>query len=312
MIYQPRPRTQNAYLKDGKPLVAKAPHLNGDYLPASLAAALELLGGIQKTIKPGDRVLIKPNFNCSFSLPLSTDLAMLSAVIEVLQDAGAKVVVGEMSGRADGPTDKVVSNLGVLPVLKRYGVPFINFERDQFIRLEVPGRYWTGFSIPRSIYEVEKRVYLANMRCHSSARFSASLKLSVGWINNDDRDRLHADKTQTEGKIADLNLSWQPDLVFIDGRRSTVAWHGRGDYVYPNLVMASGDMVAVDTEAVKILKNYPARNRIDVPLEEMEQLTVAQAHGLGSMDYLCLEAPARLRTEQEDIFDAAAEAVRPA
>ncbi|NLE75372.1 MAG: hypothetical protein GX605_01300, partial [Chloroflexi bacterium] len=73
---------------------------------------------------------------------------------------------------------------------------------------------------------------------------------------------------------------------------------GRGDYVYPNVVMASGDQVAIDTEAVKILKTYPEQNRLNMPIEEMGQIKMALEHNLGSMDYILKEAPANLATEQ--------------
>jgi uncharacterized protein (DUF362 family) len=303
---QPRKRTTNPYVVDGRPLVAKQPHFNGDYLPDSVAEVVRLLGGVEKAIKPGDRVLIKPNFNCSFALPLSTDRAFLAAAIELLQDAGARVTVGELSGRADWPTDKVFNNLKIQPVLDRYSVKFVNFEHDEWVPIQVDGHYWRSYRVPRTILEAEKRVYLANMRCHSSGRFSASLKLSVGWIDLQDRDYLHQEHETTEPKIAELNLVWQPNLVLVDGRRSTVSWAGRGDYVYPNVIMASGDMVAIDSEAVKILKQYPARNRLDIELSEMGQLALAQAHGLGSMDYLLVEGEGKTRTEQQDVVDPAA------
>jgi len=306
-MFKPRPRTQNVFMRDGKPLVAKVPHLNGDYLQASIGKALELLGGLDKAIGPGDRVMLKPNFNCSYALPLSTDLGFLAAAIEILQDAGAKLTVGELSGQADWPTEKVIRNLKVMPVLHRYGVQFVNFRYDEWAPLEVGGRYWESFRVPRSIYEADKRVYLANMRCHSAARFSASLKLSVGWIDLQDRDFLHEDRETVEAKVAELNLGWQPKLVLIDGRRSTVTWHGRGEYVYPNVIMASGDMVAIDTEAVKILKQFPGKNHLDIPIKGMGQLKVAQEHHLGSMDYIVVEAPANTRTEQEGIQDPAAQ-----
>jgi len=246
--------------------------------------------------------MMKPNFNCSYALPLSTDLGFLVAVIEMLQDMGAKVSVGELSGRAAWPTEDVVRKLGVERVLRRYGVSFINFEYDEWLDLEVGGTHWHHFRVPRSIYEPEKRVYLANMRCHSSARFTASLKLSVGWIDLDDRDWLHADHSRHVGeRIPELNLGWQPNLVLIDGRRSTVSWHGRGEYVYPNVILASGDMVAIDAEAVRILKTFPGKNQLDIPLNEMEQLRGAEALGLGSIQSDVLEAPANIRTEQDGI-----------
>jgi len=130
-----------------------------------------------------------------------------------------------------------VRNLKIIPVLERYGVKFVNFEHDEWVTVRVNGRYWSSYRVPRTILEAEKRVYLANIRCHSAVRFTASLKLSVGWIDLQDRDLLHAVHDETEMKIAELNLAWQPDLVLMDVRRSTVDWAGRGDYVYPNVVM---------------------------------------------------------------------------
>ncbi len=298
----PRPRTKNAYMRDGKPLVAKVPHFNGDYLPETVAEAAEMLGGVDKTMRPGDAVLLKPNFNCRYAMPLSTHLTFLTSVIELLQDHGARVTVGERSGKSDGPTIEVIRDLKVLPVLKRYGVRFINFDEDDWIDLEIPGIHWKKCRVPRSIYEAEKRVYLANVRCHSSARFTASLKLSVGWISTEDRGYLHEDNSLTEWKIADLNLGWQPNLVFIDARRSTTGRYGRGPYVYPNAVIASGDMVAADAEAIKLLRAFPDDNLIDAPLREMGQFATAVELGLGSQDYTLIEAEGHTETLQKSRF----------
>jgi uncharacterized protein (DUF362 family) len=306
VIVQPHARIKNVFTENQQALVAKAPIVNGDYLNERLLAALNLLGGVEKAIKSGDQVMLKPNFNCSFATPLSTDPGILAAVIETLKDTGAKVVIGEMSGRADGPTRKVVKNLGIDRLLKFYGVPLIMFEEDQWVELEVPGKYWKSYHVPRSIYEADKRVYLSNMRCHSSARFSVSLKLGVGWLSAEDREIMHSDRNTTESMVAELHLGWQPNLIIVDGRRSTVNWHGRGPYVFPNVIMASGDLVAIDSEAVKLLKQFPAENRIGVPLEELDQLRVAAAHGLGSMHYILKEAEAHLETEQKNNLDPAA------
>jgi uncharacterized protein (DUF362 family) len=284
------------------PLVARVPHFNGDYLPQSVNTAVDLLGGLDLSIRSGDKVLIKPNFNCSFALPLATDLAFLSAIIELLQDHNVEVSIGEMCGKANSPTDDVIARLGVMPVLKRYSVPFINFQHDEWVEVEIPGNYFKTLHVPRSIYEFDRRVYSGNMRTHNSARFTASLKLGVGFISGDDRTFLHSDQAITERKVADVNLAWQPDLVFIDGRRSTITRYGRGPYVYPNIIMASGDMVALDTEAVKELQKFEGDNALGVPLEEIPQLTLSQAHGIGSMKYILREAPARIHTEENSIF----------
>ena len=299
---KPRERTKNVYLKNGKPLVARVPHFNGDYLPTTVTEALDLLGGLDEVITSGDEVFIKPNFNCSYEIPMSTDLTFLGAVIEILQDAGAKVTVGESSGMDDAPTAGVIERLKVLPMLKRYGVPFINFDEHEWLNMEVPGKYFESIQVPRSIYEANKRVYLANIRCHHDSRFTASLKLGVGFISMEDRDVLHSDKSLLEARIADLNLGWQPDIALIDGRRTTTNGDGRGKYFYPNVILASADMVALDTEAVQILRQFPGDNKLNVPQERMHQLLVAKSYGLGTNDYSIVEAPGRTETVQQRRF----------
>jgi uncharacterized protein (DUF362 family) len=288
------------------PIVAKVPSLNGDFLNERVETAFHLLGGLEKSLGRGEEVMIKPNFNCAFRSPLSTEIGILKSLIEILLDFGATVCIGERSGRGAGPTRGVVRDLDLLRHLKRYGTRFIDFDEAEWIEMKIPGKYWNSIKVPRPIYEADRRVYLANARCHSSARFSASMKLSVGWLDSAGRDFLHEDKNTTELKIPELNLGWQPDVVLMDLRRSTVAWHGRGEYVYPNVIMASGDMVAIDAEAVKMLKRFPEDNRITLPIEEMGQFIAARELGLGSMEYELFEAEAHTGTEQKEITDPAA------
>ena len=70
--------------------------------------------------------------------------------------------------------------------------------------------------------------------------------------------------------------------------------------------MASGDMVAVDTEAVSILKTFPEDNRITQPVEELGQFAAAKQLDLGSMEYELREAEAHYGTEEKGITDPAA------
>lgn len=76
--------------------------------------------------------------------------------------------------------------------------------------------------------------------------------------------------------------------------------------VYPNVIMASGDMVAIDTEAVKILKQFPEDNRITIPIEELGQFVAAKQLGLGSMEYELHEVEAHKGTEEKGNTDPAA------
>ena len=285
---------ENKYVNDdGKPQVSKVQHLNGDYLPVSIQQAVDMLGGFNLIIKGGDHVLLKPNFNCSAPTPLSTDLGFLQAVIELLLDFGAKVTVGEMSGRAAWPTEKVIEQLGVLKMLKRYNVPFVNFFHDEWAEVEAGTKHWKKITVPRTILETEHRIDLPALRGHVSTRFSGAIKLAVGWITPDEREYMHSDVTRSEEIIAEINLVRQPDLILMDMRRSVIKRDGHGEYVFPNVIMASGDMVAIDTEGVRELQKYP-ENRVAVPVEQMILLRHAQEIGLGSMDYELLDSGSHL------------------
>lgn len=309
-VYPARERKENVYKQDGRPIVVKTPHFNGDSVYESINRSLEAMGGISKTLHYGDSVLIKPNFNCADPIPLSTSLDTLCAMIEILEDCGVKAIVGEMCGRGAWPTEEVVTKLGVRRALKRYGVEFINFQYDEWIPVEINGDYWQQIHIPRTLYEAEHRILMPNMRCHSSARYSGAMKLSVGSLSPDDREIMHSDKNKTEAMIAEINLACQPDFIVMDGRRSTVGWAGRGEYVYPNVIMTSGDMVAIDTEAYKILKGYPGRNRIaNVAVEDFMMIKTGVKHDLGSMDYELIELEGHLATRESSNNDPAALAV---
>lgn len=84
--------------------------VNGD-IRACLHRSLALLGRLEQVIARGDKVLVKPNFNSPDPYPGSTDLAFLSAVLEILLEAGARVTVGESSGGIWRPTRKVFQKL---------------------------------------------------------------------------------------------------------------------------------------------------------------------------------------------------------
>jgi len=50
----------------------------------------------------------------------------------------------------------------------------------------------------------------------------------------------------------------------------------------PNLILASGDMVSIDVEGVRILKSYNAKNRLDGSIWEIPQIRHAAEIGIGA------------------------------
>jgi hypothetical protein len=62
----------------------------------------------------------------------------------------------------------------------------------------------------------------------------------------------------------ELNLAVRPWLLLMDARKALVSDEGGGKVREPGYVLASGDPIALDVAAVKLLKGYPAKNRLDL------------------------------------------------
>jgi uncharacterized protein (DUF362 family) len=283
-IVPPRPRKENPFRKDGMTLVSKV-KVEQD-LRASVVKAVELIGGLGKVISPGDRVMMKPNFNGPHPYPGSSDLEFIKVVVQLLKETGAKVVVGESSGAIWRPTRKVMEKLDALRQLTDIGAEVIAFEDRSWdwVKVRVDGDCRKEVTVPRSVYEADKIVYLPCMKTHQLARFSLSLKLAVGLVNPGERRSMHMGNL--ERKIAEFNLALQPDLIIMDGRKAFVSGGpAKGRLAEPGIIMASGNQIAIDVEALKILSSYKGKNRLLPDPYDSPQIATALRHGLGSKEY---------------------------
>ena len=276
----PKRRTPNPWLKDGKPIISKVSASTD--IRKSIDRVLELLGPLTLSISRGDKVLVKPNFNSDDPPPASTDLIFLKAMIEILLELGAKVTVGESSGGIWRPTRNVFNRLQLPELAKNLGVELIAFEEkpNDWVRIKIEGDYLHSVVVPRSAYEADKLVYLPCLKTHRLARYSGALKLAFGFVHPGERRAFHFQ--YCEEKLAEISLCWQPDLIVMDGRKAFVTGGPQhGQIEEPNIMLASGDLVAIDVEAIKVLLSYKAQNSLLTDPWSFPQIMTALKHGLG-------------------------------
>ncbi|TET56110.1 MAG: DUF362 domain-containing protein [Dehalococcoidia bacterium] len=287
---EPKPRRSNRWLRNNQPVVAKTKAQTDIRL--AVGQAIALMGDLQQVIGRGDRVLVKPNFNSPDPFPAATDLAFLEVVIKLILEAGAKITIGESSGGVWRPTRKVFEQLGVPQLARRLGVELIAFDDrpNDWVRIKISGDYLSEVIMPRSAYEADKMVYLPCMKTHSIGAFSGAIKLAFGFVAPGQRRSAHLGHLQE--KVAEVNLCWQPDLIIMDGRKAFVSGGpDKGQLVEPGLLLASGDLIAVDVEAMRVLLDYGASNNIPANPWELPQIATAVKHGLGVGEgqYMVLE-----------------------
>jgi uncharacterized protein (DUF362 family) len=268
----------NQFIEDREILVSRVPAV--DDLKRDILKSVDLIGGFGRVIENGDEVWLKPNFNTGDTPPGSSDPDFVKAVIELLYEQGAgKVIVGE-SSMMSASTRKVFEETGMLEKAEDAGAEVVFFDEGKWIKVTTGGKYLRTVSLHEKALEAKKLIYVCCMKTHRWAKFTMSLKLAVGFMKPSERMRLHVSKIQE--KIADLNLVIHPDMVIMDGRRCFInGGPACGELRNPKVVMASGDRIAIDVEAIREIQSYQGTSLTENPWS-YPQIRRATDLGLGA------------------------------
>ncbi len=267
----------NPFLQEGKPLVSKVQA--SDNPKQDILNAVNAIGGFKKIISEGDKVLVKPNYNSADTPPASTEPGFLKAFVELLYGHGAwKVVVGESSWQML-KTRKALDKTGTLAVLDGTGAEIAFFDEGNYVKVDVGGEYLKHVNLTEQAMGFDKMVYSCCMKTHFRADFSLSLKLAFGFTKKSDRIEFHL--RHLKEKLVDLNLVVHPNLIIMDGRSCFITGGPfSGEVRKPNLVMASGDRVAMDVEAIKVIAGFKGSELKEDPWS-YTQIRQATTLGLG-------------------------------
>jgi uncharacterized protein (DUF362 family) len=278
----------NLFVDNGHPIVSKV--ASGKDLKQSIIRAVELIGGINKLVEKGDTILLKPNYNTADPYPGSSDPNFVGAVIEMLREAGAeKIIVGERTAFLHNR--KVLEKAGITEVARRAGAEVTVFGRDGWHTLldrkgwrrvrVAGGKFLHSVSLARQALEARKIVYVPLIKTHHAAEFTGSIKLSMGLVKPFfDQPKFHARHLQE--KLAELGLIVKPDLIIMDARKVFITGGpAKGELRTPNLILASGNQVAIDIEGVKIIQSYPGNALEGRNVWDLTQIRHAVELGLG-------------------------------
>jgi uncharacterized protein (DUF362 family) len=268
------------FVRDGKYLVSKVPA--GSSLRASIKRAVDLIGGFDQVIAPGDMVTIKPNLNTGDPFPASSDASFIEAVGQNLLEVGAKKLQIIESSMVRASTRDISNEVGLTQVAESLGADIVFLEEQPQIKVDIPnGKFLKQVHIGKPLLDIGKLVLVPCLKTHKYARFTGSMKLFVGWMSRQDRIKMHM--SHLEEKVVELASFFHPVLIVMDARKCFVTGGpASGQVETPNLILASGDMVSIDVQAIRILQSYKADNRLDMDAWELPQIRRAQELEMGA------------------------------
>ena len=279
---------------------------------AAVDAALGMLGGIDKIVKPGDTVMVKPNLVIASAgrwIGRVTNSKVMDGVLKAVIDAGGVPIVAEGScEKSFGGTAGFAEKTGLMEVCRRYDAKFVDLNEDEVVKAKVPDPLlWSEFPLARQIFECDKFISVPVMKIHRATGVTLGMKNLVGTISPridqpDGRRALNFHDMEQElwrrrygGDMSGENelLYWTPlgatiadlvsvrhiDLVVVDGTFGDERNAPDGGLVDIKersgsyLVMAGADTVAVDSVGAHIMGQIPDR---------LQQLRFAAAKGLGT------------------------------
>jgi len=242
----------------------------------AVGRGLELLGGIQAFVAPGESVLLKPNMLVAAPAEacVTTHPSVFEAVARYALDAGASVTYGDSPGF--GRPESVARKAGLAQVAERRAVPLADFTGGRDVAFP-DGQLIRQWVFANGVLDADGIISLPKMKTHGLTRVTCAVKNPFGCIPGIRKGEFHArlsDESRFAQMLVDLNRCLGVRLHVCD---AVTAMEGNGPRNgsprQVNAIVLSTDPVALDAVVCALMN-------LDVSL--VGTCTYGEQFGLGT------------------------------
>ncbi len=237
-----------------------------DYEESAVETAFERLldplGGMERFVKPGESVLIKPNLLATKSRDkaVNTDPNVIRAVAQSVLDMGARPFIGDSPGI--GTARKNADRCGIGRVADMLGVPVVEFTAS------VPIGKTRQRGFPLTLAEVARNadaiINVAKLKTHGQMLMTLGVKNMFGCVVGRRKVQWHlkagVNRDAFARMLVQIYEALKPRLTVLDG---VVGMEGNGPGSgrprHFGLLAASSDAVALDTVIMSLMGLVPSR-----------------------------------------------------
>ena len=226
--------------------------------------AIAAVGGIERFVKPGAVVIVKPNICNAYHGPeyaSTTNPEVVAAIVSLCVGAGAKRV-RVMDFPFGGSPQAGYKMSGIAEAVAAAGGDMEVMSGVKYREVAIPdGKAIQKWDVYGDILDADAVINVPIAKQHGSAVLTLGMKNLMGVIQN--RNGFHA--RGLHQCVADLNSAVRPQLTVVDAVRILTRNGPTGgnldDVKKMDTVIASADVVAADTYAATLFDLTPA----DVP-----------------------------------------------
>ena len=227
----------------------------GESPTAMVQAAIRALGGIERFVKPGNGVIIKPNIgwgDYSYEYAATTNPEVVGALTALCLGAGARRVRVMDSPCGGATAEQAYARSGIKDAVTAAGGQMEVMKDLKFEETAIPdGRDITSWPVYKDVLDADVLINVPIAKDHSLGRLTLGMKNLMGVITN--RGDFHSNLGQ---RVADLNSLVRSTLTVVDAVRILMDHGPTGgsldDVKLVNTVIASHDFVAADTYAATL------------------------------------------------------------
>lgn len=239
--------------------------------------SLAALGGIERFVKPGADVIIKPNICVAYNTyeyAATTNPWVVAALVKLALAAGAGRV-RVLDYPFGGTPEEAYSRSGIQEQVLAAGGEMEIMSKFKFVSTDIPaGLDLRQSDIYDDVLQADVLINVPIAKHHSLARLTLGMKNLLGVIW--DRPEIHWDLGQ---RVADLTSRVRPTLTVIDAVRILTANGPTGgnldDVKQLDTIIASPDIVAADSYGATLFGMKP---------DDLAYIQAATAMGLGRSD----------------------------
>jgi uncharacterized protein (DUF362 family) len=247
--------------------------------PAAITeAAVKALGGIERFVRSGANVIIKPNMCVNYSTPeyaATTNPIVVATLVRLCKGAGAKRI-RIMDTPYTGDAETAYHTSGIYDAVIEAGGEMELMSNVKFADYDIPnGRDITSWPIYRDVMEADVLINVPIAKHHGSSRLTLGCKNLMGIV-----DRANQFHRNLHQRIADLSTVVRPALTLVDAVRILTA-HGPGggnlaDVKQTDMVIASHDIITADSYATTLF---------GLTADDIDFIRLGADMGLGEKDW---------------------------